>query len=1571
MNVIEPAASLFTGQDVDSDPFATLGEASDEPASNQQHPESVNTFPGSGTADFSVTLDNLPESSIHYPYTAPPDSVSATFGEKTHSINGWNPSTEHAQYDQLFASAYDASAGSQIGSAQNSINSQGTYPNQAGYLYSPTYNQSSQPQSEYPQASTHLQPYVQQIGTYTQPYDPYAPTQAEEVYTTDLQSVTKPYDSYTSQQVSTTSRYVPPYSVATAEPTIVAPPPSQDTSPPSQGSASLSRPKVYNAYDPPFPSMPNSRRGGTSRVSSSVPGFSSYQSQPRSTPPDPPLSQPPLDQYTASYTPEYSHPNTFSHLQPSSTSQGIDNQVDQHTISYSGLPQSSPPDEHGTYLQPYASLSQAPSHPTYLANAEHAHSAIEVPTDVEGSSIVPTDTTISNPVQEPQSSIASYTSGVTSPPMLPPKNVSTNPTLSLSQRPYSRSSLNTTHHRQPSMDRLGANTPPPPPVNGINSPPDMSKKGPLNTQLPPSRTSSPQALFDPYAPRGNKVANVYGVERAASPGSLSIKSVSGRQSTKPYRAGSPKVLMDSPPAHLMSNNSTYSPPVKDVSAPGKGLLQELARGHPSSYELSNYDTSVVQEITMKPLAATYAPSPSLIGANDPLGRTSARVPVVSFGCGGKLVTCFHTAGSLNTGFDVALSARNSTAITIRVLKDVIPDSALDVSTSYPGPLVSDPGSATAGIVRPGTATQTKNKKASVVKYLDERCDEISRGLGYLSAGSEEKRAASGKLILIKLLKIMIENDGRLTGSSQVDTAVRAALVPRLESELPESNNNTVPAYALADNRDGAHVNEAAISVCAVRPSALTKIQDFLLHGERQKAYHYALDEKLWAHAMIIASSIDKDAWKEVVNEFLKNELGIREELNTTLHPTASENSITSGRYESLRFAYSLFSGQGAAAVQELIPQGINDRSNGALLQPIVSIPQVTPRTPNFSSASLVPIPPESLTTWPQTVAMIISSPLSLESSAALTALGDQLLANQWIEAAHACYLLSPQTSAWGGVGNPAARIILIGSRNPSTSPGFGKDEDPLILSEIAEFGMSLVPVPKGQENFTGLPHLQAYRFIRATSLAELGHVQLAGRYCEAITASVSRGSPYFTMALLEQLKGLLDRINGVSHADKSGSWMGGKISKPSLDTIGGWFENRFTKLVTGDTETPTEIQPDGQKLEDRSFAGPFSHYSTISSTPSARSSPQPTTVNLHVLPPYRTNSTMSTSAYIAPQLDKAPYVVDYTVHRSSPGPYLPSGVIHNAYQPPAPVRGATQSIDEIGQEPATPEISKEDKDLNDTVQEVGWWGSTSYGDTSDTRTPTTATFMQVDPDALGSSSDGFISLMDTPLSVARAAKNGSAVPNAYGDNEEDDLGLSNSKPKPITEHQASVSGSEEVQRNQTIEKPPIPPERPELKPTPAASGSWLSRWWKRDTSTPGPVKASLGEESTFYYDKDLKRWVNKKAGAETSKPTLPPPPPRAQTASPGMTGPRAVAPPATNAARSASAIDLTTSPPSKPTMRVRSNLIPPPESAPSTPTGTRLTVQGPSPGRPKSQASARRNARSRYVDVFAQENGSA
>ena len=154
-----------------------------------------------------------------------------------------------------------------------------------------------------------------------------------------------------------------------------------------------------------------------------------------------------------------------------------------------------------------------------------------------------------------------------------------------------------------------------------------------------------------------------------------------------------------------------------------------------------------------------------------LQRTARRAPVISFGFGGKLVTCFHGSGTLNTGFDVALAARQTTAVSVRPLHKLAPPSALGSeggTAEFPGPLLGDPGSPTTGVgvgvnlVRGGASAQVKSNRTKVVKYLDERAEEMERGVAYLS-DERERRQAEARLVLVKLLKVMVENDGQLSG----------------------------------------------------------------------------------------------------------------------------------------------------------------------------------------------------------------------------------------------------------------------------------------------------------------------------------------------------------------------------------------------------------------------------------------------------------------------------------------------------------------------------------------------------------------------------------------------------------------------------------------------------------------------------------------------------------------------------------------------------------------------------------------------------------------------------------------
>ncbi len=189
-------------------------------------------------------------------------------------------------------------------------------------------------------------------------------------------------------------------------------------------------------------------------------------------------------------------------------------------------------------------------------------------------------------------------------------------------------------------------------------------------------------------------------------------------------------------------------------------------------------------------------------------------------------------------------------------------------------------------------------------------------------------------------------------------------MPRLDGTLtsPTPEFKTI-ADAQAVRPDIASVlaPETVIAVSTLRSSCLDKIQEFLLRGERRQAYCYALDEKLWAHAMIIASTIDKDAWKEVVNEFLKAELGVKDEgAHERSYPKMKDTSVSlmNGR-EGLRVAYSLFSGQGSAA--------------SALIIHVCRIFELTSRSPRIGA-------PDYAWSWSGEVANRAYSPFNTADS---------------------------------------------------------------------------------------------------------------------------------------------------------------------------------------------------------------------------------------------------------------------------------------------------------------------------------------------------------------------------------------------------------------------------------------------------------------------------------------------------------------------------------------------------------------------------------------------------------------
>jgi hypothetical protein len=82
-----------------------------------------------------------------------------------------------------------------------------------------------------------------------------------------------------------------------------------------------------------------------------------------------------------------------------------------------------------------------------------------------------------------------------------------------------------------------------------------------------------------------------------------------------------------------------------------------------------------------------------------------------------------------------------------------------------------------------------------------------------------------------------------------------------------------------------------------------------------------------------------------------------------------------------------------------------------------------------------------------------------------------------------------------------------------------------------------------------------------------------------------------------------------------------------------------------------------------------------------------------------------------------------------------------------------------------------------------------------------------------------------------------------------------------------------------------------------AKKGWFGGWFggakkEGENAGGGPIKAKLGEENSFYYDKDLKKWVNKKDPSSAAAVRATPPPPRGSAPSSRAVSSSSVPPPA-------------------------------------------------------------------------------
>lgn len=683
------------------------------------------------------------------------------------------------------------------------------------------------------------------------------------------------------------------------------------------------------------------------------------------------------------------------------------------------------------------------------------------------------------------------------------------------------------------------------PSVGRNVPGASAEQGPPDSQLAPKNPHD-QSLRDGHTTRSSL--------SASGPSSFSPKS-----EPNPTMSSLRSQLAVHPPPQAL--NLTEKPPQEP---PRRSQTQspEAVRFKPDvinrtkdAYQRPVSASGRVSPVRAEPpVSALYAPSNRITNSStqdlnyirptdgreyDPLERWKG-APLLKFGFGGIIVTSFpkhiprYTAGH---GFPMIMCNPGEVKLQTSNIGTLDDDLA-----KFPGPL------------------KTKGKKKEVVDWLQRKVDSLERAQTFVNPSSllpDPVRRHEEKILLWKTAKVFVEYDGIIAGNSKAEQSVRAILCPdaaKSEGQEPLllSSGGLSPGIS---KHDGSHAVANQVD-----PSAMEAVRKFLLQGEREKAVWYAVDQRMWAHAMVLSSTLDKSVWKQVLHEFTRLEV-----------KTHGENT------ESLAAMYEVFAGNWDESIDQLVPP-----SARAGLQ-MVSKAASTGPTRNAL---------DGLDRWRETLAMILSN-RTHDDENALVALNRLLSGYGRIEAAHLCLLFTKSTGIFGGSEDAQASVALLGADHQQQPFDYGRDLDSILLTEVYEFVRSVL-TPSA--SLTVSPHLQSYKLYHAILLAEHGYRSEAQQYCDAVMStlkSTTKPSPYYHSLLFNALDDLMERLQQAPR--DASSWM----SKP-MDKVSGSMWKKLNNFIVGE-ESDTASVASGKADQD---AGPFAR--VAADTPSISRSPSTT-----------------------------------------------------------------------------------------------------------------------------------------------------------------------------------------------------------------------------------------------------------------------------------------------------------------------------------------------------------------------------
>lgn len=455
-------------------------------------------------------------------------------------------------------------------------------------------------------------------------------------------------------------------------------------------------------------------------------------------------------------------------------------------------------------------------------------------------------------------------------------------------------------------------------------------------------------------------------------------------------------------------------------------------------------------------------------------------------------------------------------------------------SSFPGPLKS------------------KSKKKELLDWMQERISQLADSETIVSNDSVKlhpRKRHEEKILLWEIIRILVEYDGVIEGNSGAISAVRCILSPEVVPAIITTNNTSL-SHGPHQYLDGIKKFDRPRSASkSLNPEAIEALRKILLQGEQEKAVWYAADQRLWAHALILASTLHPDIWRQVIQEFIRQEIR-----------TLGQNT------ESLASFYQVLARNWEESIDELVLP-----SARAGLPMVSGVERAGPSTNAL----------DGLDRWRETLTLILSN-RSQDDWKALLSLGQLLCIYGRIEAAHICFIFAKSSGLFGGVDDLQVSVALIGADHITHPLDYCRDLDSILLTEIYDFAITAL-TPSMVKTFS--PHLQSYKLYHALMLAEYGYRSEAQQYCDTIMSALKSStkiSPFLHGLLYGVLEDLVERLRQAP-SDDSASW----ISRPSMDKVSGSVWTRLNQFIAGD-DSDTGSAASGKTVEP-DLSGPFAH----------------------------------------------------------------------------------------------------------------------------------------------------------------------------------------------------------------------------------------------------------------------------------------------------------------------------------------------------------------------------------------------